>query len=70
MEQLTNRERAIITAALRIIMVTVRDESRSWYVDGEPQAVKENEVQDLLVELADTPTPGEAADLHSKELEG
>lgn len=68
MEHLTDREKAILVAALRIIMVTVRDESRPFYVnDPRNNAfVDESEVASLLDRLSDTLSPGEAADLASK----
>ncbi len=71
MEQLTNREKAILIAALRIIMVTVRDESRPFYVDdpgGPLTRVAVSEVDDLLDELGHALSPGEAADLWNKGL--
>lgn len=45
------RQTAIVIAALRIIMVTVRDEGRPFYIQGHHTRVSVRESEKLLEEL-------------------
>ncbi len=68
---MTARQNAIVVAALRLVLNTVRDENRPLYVTGQAVPMRVAEVEKLIADFSpDELTQGEFADLRSKELAG